>query len=120
VRELGCDVPIHFTAFHPDYKLTDLPPTPPATLSRARAIAQAAGIRYVYTGNVHDTDGGATRCPGCGSASIVRDWHEILAYRLTPEGCCDACGTPIAGRFEAFSGQFGRRRIPVRAAVSAS
>jgi pyruvate formate lyase activating enzyme len=119
VRELGRDVPLHFTAFHPDYKLTDLPPTPAATLSRARAIAQAEGIRYVYTGNVHDTDGGTTRCPGCGSAVIVRDWHEILAYRLTAEGACEACGTPVEGRFESFCGQFGRRRIPVRAAASA-
>src|SRR5206468_4748687 len=115
VRELGRDVPLHFTAFHPDYKLTDRPRTPPATLRRARDIALAEGITYVYTGNVHDTDGGTTRCPGCHRAVIVRDWHEILDYRLTPEGRCDTCGTAITGRFEAFRGQFGRRRIPVRA-----
>jgi len=114
-RELGRDVPLHFTAFHPDYKLTALPPTPASTLRRAREIAQAEGIRHVYTGNVHDTDGGTTRCPGCGQALIVRDWHDLLSYRLTPDGHCDACGTAIAGRFEAYRGQFGRRRIPVRA-----
>ena len=118
VRELGRDVPLHFTAFHPDYKLTDLPPTPPSTLRRARAIALAEGIRHVYTGNVHDTEGGTTRCPGCNRAVIVRDWHDILTYRLTADGHCDECGTAIAGRFEAFNGQFGRRRIPIRAMVS--
>jgi len=113
-RELGSDVPLHFTAFHPDYKLTDLPPTPATTLRRARDIALAEGIRYVYTGNVRDTDGGSTRCPGCNAALIVRDWHEIRSYRLTADGHCDACGTAIAGRFEAYSGPFGRRRIPLR------
>ena len=118
VRELGRDVPLHFTAFHPDYKLTDLPPTPPSTLRRARAIALAEGIRHVYTGNVHDTEGGTTRCPGCNRAVIVRDWHDILTYRLTADGHCDECGAAITGRFEAFNGQFGRRRIPVRAMVS--
>jgi len=113
-RELGSDVPLHFTAFHPDYKLTDRPPTPLSTLRRARDIALAEGIRHVYTGNVHDIDGGTTRCPGCREAVIVRDWHEIRSYRLTADGHCEACGTAIAGRFEAFNGQFGRRRIPVR------
>jgi len=114
VRELGRDVPVHFTAFHPDYKLTDLPPTPVATLRRARDIALAEGIRHVYTGNVHDADGGTTRCPGCRQAVIVRDWHDIRSYRVTADGRCDACGAAIAGRFEAFNGRFGRRRIPVR------
>jgi pyruvate formate lyase activating enzyme len=119
VRELGRDVPIHFTAFHPDYKLDDLPPTPAATLQRARSIALAEGIRYVYTGNVHDTEGGTTSCPGCGKGVIVRDWHRILAYDLTEEGHCEHCGTPIAGRFGKYEGQFGRRRIPVRVRMGA-
>ncbi|MBM3391502.1 MAG: AmmeMemoRadiSam system radical SAM enzyme [Betaproteobacteria bacterium] len=119
VSELGRDVPIHFTAFHPDYKLDDLPPTPAATLRQARKIALDAGIRYVYTGNVHDTEGGTTFCPGCGKGVIVRDWHEILAYDLTEEGHCAHCGTPLAGRFEKFEGQFGRRRIPVRVRMGA-
>jgi pyruvate formate lyase activating enzyme len=119
VRELGRDVPLHFTAFHPDYKLDDLPPTPAATLHQARRIARAEGIRYVYTGNVHDTEGGTTFCPGCGKGVIVRDWHQILAYDLTEEGHCEHCGTPVAGRFGKFESQFGRRRIPVRVRMGA-
>ena len=119
VRELGRDVPIHFTAFHPDYKLDDLPPTPAATLRQARKIALDAGIRHVYTGNVHDTEGGTTFCPGCGKGVIVRDWHRILAYDLTHEGHCGHCGTAVAGRFGKYEGQFGRRRIPVRVRMGA-
>ncbi len=114
-RELGPDVPLHFTAFHPDFKMTDLAATPAATLARARRIALDEGLRYVYTGNVHDREGGTTFCPGCGGALIARDWHRIDGYRLTPEGCCPDCGTRVPGRFEAFEPreQFGRRRIPV-------
>jgi pyruvate formate lyase activating enzyme len=113
MKELGPDVPVHFTAFHPDYKMDDIPATPPATLTRARHIALTEGLRYVYTGNVHDVDGGTTTCPTCQMPLIARDWHRISTYRLTPEGRCPDCGTAIAGRFEAFEGQFGRRRIPV-------
>ncbi len=115
IRELGPDVPLHFTAFHPDFKMTDLPPTPAATLTRARKIAMDEGLRYVYTGNVHDTEGGTTFCPGCGTALIVRDWHRIESYTLTPDGKCPRCSAAIPGRFEEFhaSRQFGRRRIPV-------
>ena len=119
VKELGRDVPLHFTAFHPDYKLDDLPPTPAATLQRARRIALDAGIRHVYTGNVHDTEGGTTFCPGCGKAVIVRDWHRILAYDLTEEGRCEHCGAPIAGRFGKFENPFGPRRIPLRLRMGA-
>ncbi|MBZ0145487.1 MAG: AmmeMemoRadiSam system radical SAM enzyme [Rhodocyclaceae bacterium] len=119
VRELGRDVPLHFTAFHPDYKLDDVPATPAATLQRARGIALDAGIRYVYTGNVHDLEGGTTSCPGCSKGVIVRDWHQILAYDLTEEGHCEHCGAPVAGRFGQFTGQFGRRRIPVRVRMGA-
>ncbi len=111
--ELGPDVPLHFTAFHPDYKLDQLPPTPPATLTRARRIALEAGLHYVYTGNVHDRDGGATRCPSCGQSVIERDWYAILAYRLDAHGACQACGHAIAGRFGEFHGAFGPRRVPV-------
>jgi pyruvate formate lyase activating enzyme len=113
MKELGPDVPVHFTAFHPDYKMEDVPPTPPATLTRARHIALEAGLHYVYTGNVHDLDGGTTPCPACQMPLIARDWYHITSYRLTPEGRCPDCGTAIAGRFEAFEGQFGRHRIPV-------
>ena len=112
-KELGPDVPLHFTAFHPDYKMDDLPPTPPATLHRSRQIALDAGLHYVYTGNVHDSEGGTTFCPSCHAALIVRDWHEITSYDVTPDGKYPHCVTPIAGAFEAFHGQFGRRRIPV-------
>ncbi len=115
-RELGPDVPVHFTAFHPDYKMTDVPPTPIETLARSREIAIANGLRYVYTGNVHDTEGGTTFCPGCGNAVIVRDWHRILNYRLTDDGHCKECGTAVAGRFGKFDKPFGQRRIPVRLA----
>ena len=114
VKELGTDVPLHFTAFHPDYRMGDVPATPASTLTRSRDIALREGIRYVYTGNVHDTSGGTTFCPGCSEALIVRDWHQILQYRVTPDGKCAKCAMPIAGRFGEFSGQHGRRRIPVR------
>jgi pyruvate formate lyase activating enzyme len=114
MRELGPDVPLHFTAFHPDYKVTDIPATPKATLRRARDIALRAGLHYVYTGNVHDRTGGTTFCPGCARPLIVRDWHEIESYELTPEGRCRHCGTQVPGRFEAFHGQQSRGRIPVR------
>ncbi len=111
--ELGDEVPLHFTAFHPDFKLTDLPPTPPATLSRARRIALDAGLRHVYTGNVHDAEGGTTRCAGCGEVLIVRDWYEILDYRVDAHGACPRCARPLAGRFAPYGQPFGARRIPV-------
>src|SRR6187402_1195036 len=114
-RELGPDVPLHFTAFHPDFKMTDLPPTPAATVARARRIAMDEGLRYVYTGNVHDREGGTTFCPSCRAALIVRDWHRIEDYRLTAEGRCPECAAAIPGRFERFDmkAQWGRKRIPV-------
>jgi pyruvate formate lyase activating enzyme len=114
VAELGPDVPLHFTAFHPDWKMRDVPPTPPATLSRARQIAVANGVRYAYTGNVHDEAGGSTWCHGCGEKLIGRDWYVLGAWRLTPEGHCAACGAPCAGRFEARPGDWGAQRLPVR------
>jgi pyruvate formate lyase activating enzyme len=117
-RELGSDVPLHFTAFHPDYKMDGVPPTPPSTLTRARHIAMAEGLQHVYTGNVHDQTGGTTFCPGCGESLIVRDWHQILNYKVTAYGRCLTCGTPVAGRFEEFKSQFGRKRIPVRLSVA--
>jgi pyruvate formate lyase activating enzyme len=113
-KELGPDVPLHFTAFHPDYKMTDIAPTPAATLTRARQIALDEGLHYVYTGNVHDTEGGSTYCPRCAAPLIVRDWYNIEHYALTPEGKCPHCDTAIAGRFAAFRTQFGRKRIPLR------
>jgi pyruvate formate lyase activating enzyme len=114
--ELGPDVPLHFTAFHPDYRMTDVPATPPATLQRARRIALDQGLRHVYTGNVHDLTGGTTFCPGCGQALIERDWHELRSYRLDAQGACPHCGSRIGGRFAAGpeADPIGRRRIPIR------
>jgi pyruvate formate lyase activating enzyme len=111
---LGPEVPLHFTAFHPDYKMLDVAPTPPATLSRARAIALAQGLRYVYTGNVHDEAGQSTWCHGCGARLIGRDWYRITAWDLTPDGACARCGALCPGVFEARPGTWGQRRMPVR------
>jgi pyruvate formate lyase activating enzyme len=111
---LGPDVPLHFTAFHPDWKMTDIERTPPATLTRAREIAQLAGLNYVYTGNVHDEVGGSTYCPSCEKRVVARDWYEINSYELTDAGACKSCGTLIVGRFQKFGKPFGSRRIPVR------
>jgi pyruvate formate lyase activating enzyme len=111
---LGPDVPLHFTAFHPDWKMLDVPPTPPATLTRARRIALEYGLRYVYTGNVHDEAGGSTYCPSCGEVVIGRDWYEITAWNLDASGRCGACGHAIPGRFEPRPGRWGARRVPVR------
>jgi pyruvate formate lyase activating enzyme len=113
---LGCDVPLHFTAFHPDWKMMDRPATPSQTLSRARKIALGNGLRYVYTGNVHDRDGGQTTCTSCGERVIERDWYRILRYRLTDDGRCTACGTRVAGVFDGPVGAWGARRQAVRLA----
>ena len=112
-EHLGTDVPLHFTAFHPAWKLTDVGRTSPDILKRARRIALGNGLRHVYTGNVHDLEGGTTACTGCGRVLIERDWHQILRYELDARGCCPVCATPLAGRFEAGVGHFGRQRIPV-------
>ena len=113
-QELGPDVPLHLSAFHPDWKMTDLPPTPSATLSRARRIALDAGLHYVYTGNIHDTEGGTTYCPSCHHAAIVRDWYDIRHYDLIAPGCCPRCGNPLAGHFGTLGTPFGRQRLAVR------
>ena len=113
LENLGNEVPLHFTAFHPDHKLKDIVSTPQDTLIRARRIAQTAGLKFVYTGNVHDTDGGTTACPSCRAPLIVRDWHELLDYRIS-EGLCPDCGAKIPGKFGKSAGGFGSRRIPIR------
>jgi pyruvate formate lyase activating enzyme len=114
VANLGTDVPWHFTAFHPDWKMLDVPPTPPSTLTRARQIAMRNGVRYAYTGNVHDEHGQSTYCHHCGTRLIGRDWYEITAWQLDEHGRCRKCGTPCAGVFEARAGDWGSRRQPVR------
>lgn len=113
-ERLGPDVPLHFSAFHPDWKMTDRPATPPATLQRARAIAIGNGLRYVYTGNVHDRVGGSTWCPGCGALLIERDWYELGRWGLAPDGTCAQCGLRVPGVFAARPGSWGARRLPVR------
>jgi pyruvate formate lyase activating enzyme len=115
--ELGPDVPLHFTAFHPDYKLQDVPPTPALTLTRARTMAQEQGLRYVYTGNVHDVEGGTTFCPGCGAALVLRDWHCETRCELGADARCPHCATRVAGHFDRFERGFGRRRIPLHGAA---
>jgi pyruvate formate lyase activating enzyme len=116
VEQLGPDVPWHFSAFHPDYRMRDIPATPPETLRRARDIAKGHGVRHVYTGNVHDVDGQSTYCHGCGARLIERDWYTLGAWHLDAEGRCDACGVRCPGVFEARPGTWGARRQPVRLA----
>lgn len=112
-EELGPDVPLHFTAFHPDYKMLDLPPTPAATLTRAREIALKNGLHYVYTGNVHDHAGSSTYCPGCKKLLIGRDWYVLSEWNLTETGACRFCGTRIPGVFAGPPGRWGAKRVPV-------
>ncbi|MCB8985021.1 MAG: AmmeMemoRadiSam system radical SAM enzyme [Ardenticatenaceae bacterium] len=116
VDELGPDVPMHFTAFHPDYKMRDIPPTPSSTLSRAREIALANGVRYAYTGNTHDADGGSTYCHNCGEKLIGRNWYVLKEWNLDGDGRCRFCHTPCAGHFDPQPGNWGARRQPVRLA----
>ncbi len=114
VEHLGPDVPMHFTAFHPDWKMRDVDATPAATLSRARRIARANGVRFAYTGNVHDAEGGSTWCPACEELLIERDWYRLGRWSLDGHGRCRNCGEVISGHFDAVPGQFGPRRLPVR------
>ncbi|MBU1426523.1 MAG: AmmeMemoRadiSam system radical SAM enzyme [Gammaproteobacteria bacterium] len=112
-KELGTEVPLHFTAFHPDYKMTGIPATPASKLTEARQIAHAAGLQHVYTGNVHDLSGGTTLCTKCRRPLIVRDWHLIREYSLTENGECPYCGTRLAGHFGQFEAKSGGKRIPL-------
>jgi pyruvate formate lyase activating enzyme len=111
---LGPDVPLHFTAFHPDWKMRDIPPTPAATLRRARQIALRNGLRYVYTGNVHDIEGGSTRCHHCAHLLIERDRYDITRWALAAGGLCPQCNSPVAGVFGASPGHWGSRRAAVK------
>ncbi len=110
--ELGPDVPLHFSAFRPDHKMLDVPPTPASTLVRARDIARQQGLHFVYSGGP-ERAGSSTHCPGCHAALIERDGHAIRRYRLAPDGHCPDCGTHVAGRFPPRAGDFGDRTIPV-------
>lgn len=113
VENLGADVPIHFSAFHPDWKMQDKPRTPIATLLLARQIALKNGIHYAYIGNVHDKSADSTYCNECGSLLIGRDWYELSEWNLDDIGQCNKCGTPCAGVFDAKPGSWGRKRYKV-------
>ncbi len=117
VDTCGPDIPMHFSAFHPDWKMLDVPRTPGATLTRARQIALANGVHFAYTGNVHDREGDTTRCRGCGAEVIVRSWYDLVDYALDDRGHCRACGTVLPGVFDGPPGTWGRRRLPVRLAA---
>jgi len=113
VKELGADVPMHFTAFHPDWKMLDVPSTRPESLTRARQIALDSGVRYAYTGNVHDRQGESTYCHHCGKLLIERDWYVLGQWGLDDKGCCSECGTQLSGVLESRPGTWGARRIPI-------
>ena len=114
VDELGPEVPMHFSAFHPDFKLKDKKRTPPSTLLRAREIAMQNGVRYAYTGNIHNPEGDTTYCHSCGERVIGRNWYEITDWNLDLSGNCTHCGTQCGGVFENSPGKWGRKRQPVR------
>ncbi len=97
LENLGEDVPVHFSAFHPDFKFLDKPSTPAATLHRARALAMHMGLKFVYEGNIH-SEAGSTICPGCRRTIIRRSWHSVTG-NLVREGKCTQCGAQIAGVF---------------------
>ena len=114
MERLGPDVPLHFTAFHPDWKLRDIPRTPDHTLAMARTIALEAGVHYAYTGNVHDPQGNSTFCYHCGELLIERDWYQMGRWKLSEHGACPTCDTPIAGVFEAQPGDWGAKQARVK------
>ncbi len=111
---LGPSVPLHFSAFHPDWKMKTIPATPAATLTKARNIALSKGLHYVYTGNVHDPAGGSTYCFECGERAIERNWYEIGQWNLDNQGHCLSCKHQLAGVFNGPPGNWGAKRVPVR------
>jgi pyruvate formate lyase activating enzyme len=113
VEKLGPDVPMHFSAFHPDWKMLDTPATPFQTLDRSRQIALKNGVRYAYTGNVHDFEGESTYCHNCGERLIGRDWYQLSIWALSIDGHCQKCGTRCAGIFDGPPGTWGSKRQPV-------
>jgi pyruvate formate lyase activating enzyme len=113
-ENLGGEVPLHFTAFHPDFKLINISATPAATLRRAREQARKAGLRHVYTGNVHDAEGQSTYCAACGVLLIERDWYRLGTWNLNDQGGCRFCGTPLAGQFDPRPGGWGARRERIK------
>jgi pyruvate formate lyase activating enzyme len=114
MENLGSEVPLHFTAFHPDWKMLDKPRTPAATLHRARRLALKNGLKYVYCGNILDSDSASTYCRQCGERLIGRWGYEITRWKLSPDGCCPKCGASCPGVFEAQPGDWGSKRLPVK------
>lgn len=114
MKHLGPEIPLHFSAFHPDWKMLDHPPTPVSTLIRARDIARSNGLHFVYTGNVHYIEGDTTYCSACGGALIVRDWYNLKEWNMGDAGRCGNCGQTCPGVFEARPGDWGSKRMPVR------
>ena len=112
--ELGTDVPLHFSAFHPDWKMRDKPRTSLQTLQRARSIAIMNGLKYVYTGNVHDREGDTTYCYECGAELIIRDWYKIKAWMFQDRGKCPECNAACAGIFDSEHGVWGAKRMPIQ------
>jgi pyruvate formate lyase activating enzyme len=112
-KEIGTEVPLHFTAFHPSFKMMDVPATPAPTLSRARQQGIAAGLKHVYTGNIRDAHGQSTYCAKCGEKVIGRDGYQITDWRLSSEGRCRECRQQLAGHFAAEPGHWGSRRQPI-------
>jgi pyruvate formate lyase activating enzyme len=117
---LGPDTPLHFSGFHPDWRMRDVPSTPAATLRSARRIALETGLQHVYTGNVHDEAGQSTYCHQCGARLIGRDWYDLTSWAIDADGRCSECGETCAGIFEAQPGAWGSRRLPVRLGPVAS
>ncbi len=120
VDELGVEVPVHFSAFHPDWKMTDRAHTPLETLQRAHRIATKNGIRYVYLGNVHDKAHSSTYCHSCEEILIGRDWYVLSDWNLDESGACRRCGTTCAGIFDGPPGKWGarRRRVSIQHAAA--
>lgn len=114
VEQLGSDVPMHFSAFHPAWKMLDTPATPTSSLKRARSIALENGVNYAYTGNARNPEGDSTWCANCGKLLISRDWYQLGEWNLNADGECKFCGNRCAGVFEEKPGTWGARRLPIR------
>lgn len=109
-ENLGADTPWHFSAFHPSWKMQNKARTPLSTLKKASSIAKQAGMKYIYTGNVQDTEGGSSYCSECGKSLIKRDWYELSEWNLDENGCCKFCKTKLNGHFEKQAGKWGSKR----------
>jgi pyruvate formate lyase activating enzyme len=119
LEHLGPDVPLHFTAFHPDWKMLETPATPATTLRLARRIAREAGLRHVYTGNTYDPEGQSTYCHACQAVLVGRDWYQLTRWNLAADGHCSCCGMPCPGVFEGSPGLWGRQRRRVMVEATA-